>query len=202
MLILPAVSLANTPVQSWEFDVYLDDKRIGDHRFILSDQNKDKSVLISANFEVKFLFFSAYQYQHDNIEKWSNDCVNTITSFTNDNGEIINLSARRIDNEMVININDKTLTENNQCIKTFAYWDPSILQERKLLNAQTGEYMSVDIENVGSEKFTLNNGDFETSRYQIKTTEFTIDLWYSKNGRWVGLNSTTKDGHLLEYRLK
>lgn len=202
ILMFPALSVANTHHNTWDFNVYLNNDLIGDHSFVVSGSESEKSVMISANFDVRFLFFSAYNYQHDNIETWQGQCVKKVSSFTDDNGDIIKLMAKKSDAEMVVNVNDKVTVTKQPCIKSFAYWDPSILNEKYLFNSQTGEYMSVEIKDMGGDTIEIKSRAVESRRYQIISSEFTIDLWYSPEGEWLSLHSTTKDGHLLEYRLK
>src|SRR2546426_914215 len=37
---------------------------------------------------------------------------------------------------------------------------------------------------------------------RIDTERNRIELWYSPEGEWLGLRSTTRDGHVLSYRLR
>ena len=46
-----------------------------------------------AQFNVKFLFINAYSYSHKSDETWQGDCLQTITSSTDDNGEQYNVSG-------------------------------------------------------------------------------------------------------------
>jgi len=202
ILMFPALSYANTHHNTWDFNVYLNNDLIGDHRFVVSENESEKSVVISANFDVRVLFFSAYNYQHDNIETWQGQCVKKVSSFTDDNGDISKLLAEKTDNHLIVNVNEEITIKTQPCIKTFAYWDPSILKEKYLFNSQTGEYMPVEIKDMGIDVIKSKNSPVESRRYQIISSEFTIDLWYSQEGQWLSLYSTTKDGHLLEYRLK
>ena len=40
------------------------------------------------------------------------------------------------------------------------------------------------------------------SHFRIDTERNRIEVWYSPEGEWIGLRSTTKSGHVLEYRLR
>jgi hypothetical protein len=40
------------------------------------------------------------------------------------------------------------------------------------------------------------------THYRIDTERNRIELWYSPEGEWLGLRSTTRDGHVLSYRLQ
>jgi len=87
------------------------------------------------------------------------------------------------------------------CVKTFAYWDKEFLDSETLLNSQTGEIVDVDISFVADEKLLVRNKYIDTKRYEVKTDEFIIDLWYSGKNEWVALHSTTPDGAKLRYQI-
>lgn len=38
--------------------------------------------------------------------------------------------------------------------------------------------------------------------FRIDTERNRIELWYSSAGEWLGLRSTTSNGHVLSYRLR
>ena len=55
----------------------------------------------------------------------------------------------------------------------------------------------------GCQKFLdVRGASRATSHYRIDTERNRIELWYSPEGEWLGLRSTTRDGHVLSYRLK
>ena len=71
-----------------------------------------------------------------------------------------------------------------------------------MLNSQTGEIVDVDISFVADEKILVRNKMVNAKRYELKSDEFNIDLWYSDKDEWLALNSTTKDGTMLRYQIK
>ena len=81
---------------------------------------------------------------------------------------------------------------------TFAYWNPKILQQSKLINAQTGKIVPVDIQFVGTEKYN----HIEAERYELSAPDLQITLWYTLGDRrWVGLASTMSNGKILTYQI-
>jgi hypothetical protein len=85
------------------------------------------------------------------------------------------------------------------CIQTFAYWDKHFLQQKRLLNAQTGEYTEVTTVHRGTERFAIGDGEIEADHYTLTTRKFTIDLWYASDGNWLALESLAANGHRLRY---
>lgn len=204
LLCLCLVGLATRPVtastpQAWRFKVFLDDQEIGQHTFEIIDRDNTRYVDVEARFDVKFLFFTAYYYQHSNHEVWQGNCLNSIQSNTDDNGETQFVQGKT--NGDVFQL--RTPQGENRvdgCIKTFAYWDPSILNSDYLLNAQTGELMPVSIDDLGIQSINVTGKPVAAQHYRINTDQFSIDLWYSPQREWLALQSATRDGAVLRYQ--
>lgn len=189
---------ANTS-QAWRFKVFLDDKEIGQHTFQIINEDNTRYVAVEARFDVNILFFTAYSYQHSNYEVWQGECLNSIRSQTNDNGE--SQFVKGESQGKVFHLS--TVRGKNQipgCVKTFAYWDPSFLNSRHLLNAQTGELMPVTIDDLGIQSIEVSGNNMTAQHYRINTDQFTIELWYSPQREWLALQSTTSDGAVLRYQ--
>jgi len=87
------------------------------------------------------------------------------------------------------------------CVQTFAYWNPSILDARRLLNPQTGEYVDVKVLLMGREVIDGQSAE----RYRLLgegETPLQIDLWYTAARDWVALESLTPEGRRLRYARK
>jgi hypothetical protein len=188
--------------KTWRFKVYLSDKEIGQHVFLVSEKDNQRHISIKADFDVNFLFINAYSYEHSNYEIWSKGCLTSIQSFTNDNGDKLFVKGERTGEQLTIE-SPSGVQKKSGCIKSFAYWDPSFLESKQLLNAQTGEVMSVMSDYVGTEKIVIRNKPVKAERYKLHTDDFTIDLWYAEdNQEWLALNSTTSGGSTLRYEIQ
>jgi Family of unknown function (DUF6134) len=193
-------ALAQTTVQSWNFNVYLDDKPIGTHRFELRQQGELRELRSTARFDVKILFINAYSYVHDANESWRGDCLQSMTSSTDDNGKKLSVKATLQNNELsVINTAHRYMVSG--CVMSFAYWNPLLLQQTRLLNAQTGEYDQVTIKLMGDESLQVRGVAQAAKHYRVTGTKLSIDLWYSSAGEWLALESTTESGRRLRYVL-
>jgi hypothetical protein len=187
--------------QSYEFTVFLGEQEIGRQRFDVSSEGGQTHVGVDAHFEVKFFFITFYTYRHTNVEKWEADCLREIRSHTEDNGDVYSVEGIFQNGELQV----QTQTANwssDECIKTFAYWNPEWITGERLLNSQTGEIQPVSIRSLGEETIPVQGIPTRTTRSRIITDEFTVDLWYAKNGRWVALQSITTKGELLRYVLQ
>jgi len=188
-------------VNSWQFKVFYGEQEIGEHHFMLKNEGDKRKVEINANFNIDVLFINVYSYKHKNTEIWKGSCLSSIESSTDDNGEQF---VTRGKNEGDIFKIDSKLGANEVegCINTFAYWDKNFLDNKELLNSQTGEIVDVDISFVADENILVRNIMVKAKRYKVKTDEFNIDLWYSDDNEWLALNTTTKDGTTLNYQIK
>ena len=183
----------------WEFDAILNDKVIGQHIFIY----EDKKTVSNANFKFEYLFMD-FIYQHKSSEAWQGNCLKTISSNTDDDGDLYNVSGYMEANQFMVITNNKTV-ELPLCIMTFAYGNPKILDQKKLMNAQNGEYMDVDIQFLREENHMVKGKDILTDLWQIEAKgddgDLLVHLWYDKNMNWVSLKSQTPIGD-MQYKLK
>jgi len=187
--------------QSWRFKVYYDNTEIGEHLFKVTPMQNKTNVVIEADFNVSLFFINAYNYQHTNYESWNGNCLSSIHSSTDDNGEVLHVQGKaKEDGFFITTASGKNTVQG--CVKSFAYWDASILKSTELLNPQTGELMPVEITFVGEETLIVRGLPTRTKRYTLVTEEFKIDLWYSVSNEWLALNSTTADGETLRYQIQ
>ena len=198
---LSTAAAVSQATQEWRFTVFLDEQEIGYHTVTVNPEKTLATVQIEARFDVKFLFFTAYRYQHNNRETWENNCLRTIESHTNDNGDTFYVSGQSYDHKLTLNTHNG-LQSLQGCVRTFAYWDPRLLQASRLLNAQTGEYLDVVTDFIGNEKLIINGDSIVAKRYRLKSTDVVIDLWYSQNMHWLALQTTTEGGNQLRYQLE
>jgi hypothetical protein len=186
--------------QEWPFNVLLDKKPIGEHTFTL---NEGRDTLTSkAKFDVKLLFINAYNYLHSSNETWQGDCLTSIDANTNDNGDKSVVTGKLEGQSFVLNSTKGGKQTLPACIMTFAYWNPKMLTQNKLLNPQTGDYLDVKITQVGKEQIEVRGKSVDAEHYNVIAKKMNIDLWYSPDKDWLALRSTTPEGRVINYKLK
>jgi len=84
---------------------------------------------------------------------------------------------------------------------TFAYWNPVFLQQDRLLNPQTGDFLSVDVELMGVELLEVRGEMMQAQRYKITAKDIDLMVWYSNEDEWLGLESIAKPGQVIRYEL-
>lgn len=187
--------------QSWRFKVSLDEREIGFHDFVVTRQGDRRMVEISADFDVKILFFNAYRYDHANTEVWKNGCLQQIRSETDDNGEQLEVTGENAGGEFnIVTSAGGPRTIGSPCVRSFAYWDPEFLESSQLLNAQTGELVDVAIIALGEETLLIEGEPVVAVRYEIGMDGGPITLWYTRDSaQWLALQAATESGRLLRY---
>ena len=78
----PAGVSAVSPENAWRFRVFLDDREIGYHHFYLAGEGEHRQLRSEARFEVKLLFVKVFDYEHENLETCSGNCLQSIRSRT------------------------------------------------------------------------------------------------------------------------
>jgi hypothetical protein len=194
-----SLALARTgPETDLSFRVLLDGKPIGQHRFELREDGDSREVLSQAEFKVRFLFLYVYRYQHTATERWRGDCLESLDARTDDNGDIGTVDASRRGDGLTVKTT-RSQDVYQGCVRSFAYWNPKILEGGRLLNAQTGEYLPVRVLAMGEDRIPVKGRIEPTRRYRLTGKDIDIDLWYTLDREWVALESNVDDGHLLRY---
>ena len=192
LLLLAALAVdAQAASAEWDFRALLDGKPIGQHRFGLSDNGHGERKLLSeAEFTVKILGIPAYSYRHRAVEHWQGDCLRAIESTTDDDGKQSRVQLDRGDGVL-----------GNGCLMSFAYWNPALLSQTRLLNAQTGRVENVTVQPPVAGTLEVRGAPVQALRYRIAGAAQPVDVWLTPNGDWVGLDAIVAGGRRLSYRL-
>ena len=194
------VAQSNAQAKEWRFNALLDGKPIGHHHFRLDETDDKRELTSEARFDVKLLFVSVYTYVHDDKETFQGDCLTGIDARTDDNGEDLTVKGSLEPQGFAVS-NGKGKQMLAPCIMTFAYWNPRILEQKQLLNSQTGRYEPVVIEKLGDDSVMVRGRKEPAIKYLLTGEKLEIELWYSKDMEWLGLRSTAEGGRKLLYRL-
>ena len=198
-----ACGCAAEPVGEWAFDVLLDGRRIGEHRFSVTTDGERTLVRSRAGFEVKLLGFTAYRYRHESDEVWRHGCLESVRAQTNDDGEASRVDAEPATGGGLRVSATKGVATYPGCVKGFGYWNPAILDQRRLLNVQTGEYVAVSVTPLPDQPVLAGGQMVPARRWRLSGAESPLELWYaSADERWLALESTVSGGRKLTYRLR
>lgn len=192
-------SVGGSNDRQWRFRVLLDGKAIGFHQYDVAQSGERREVRTRAEFDVKILFFNAYRYRHSLKATWQGSCLEKLESETNANGKALAVVGQRRNRAFEVASGD-TESALPSCVMNFAYWDPRILEQKKLLNPQTGEYLDVEVSQLGEEQVSVDGRTVAAKVYRIIAKDMQIDLWYSREkNRWIALESQTKGARVIRY---
>lgn len=185
----------------WNFRVLLGDTEIGRHRFTLTGQGDQRTLRSEAAFTVKLLGLTVYRYHHEATEQWAGDCLTRLTAQTDDNGTPLAVAARREGSALKVKSPQGEASVDG-CVMSFAYWNPAMLRQHQLLNAQSGRLETVRIKQVESVAVAAGGQSASARHYVIEGLERPLELWYSPKGDWLALESTVAGGKRLRYELQ
>jgi hypothetical protein len=186
--------------QTWRFRVWLDDRKIGYHEFVLREQGAQRQLQSEASFEYKLLFVKLYGYQHENLEIWEDGCLSRIESRTDANGKDYQVRGMREDGRFVLEggPGEQALPA---CVMTFAYWNPEFLQAKRLLNSQNGELVEITVSPPQKDLLMVRGREQPALRYRLRADKLDILLWYSEDQEWLALETEARGGRRLRYEL-
>lgn len=185
---------------SWTFRVLLDGATIGEHQFELQSDGAQRKVMGTAAFDVKLLGITLHRYRHKDSEAWADDCLVAMNASTDDGGKHSAVQVSRNGDSLSITGPSGTRTVEG-CLMSFAYWNPAIRQQTRLLNAQNGKLESVQMSRVEESAIEVRGQSVKATRWRITGAEQPVDVWYSEQDDWIGLDASLKGGHKLSYRL-
>ncbi len=193
------ITAGNAVAKEWKFDAVLNNKVVGQHVFTL-ENNK---MISKADFHIEFLFMDIY-YQHKSEETWAEECLSSISSNTNDDGDLFEVNGNNDSGSFLITTK-KDSFDLPSCIMTFAYWNPKVLEQDNLLNAQNGQYLVVKTTMLKKENLLVRGKNIATNCYEMAASKdgqekLKIRLWYDQDMQWVALKSPTPIGDIF-YKL-
>ena len=205
LFISPPARADDTPAASqasdggtWRFRVYLDDREIGYHDFGLAGTGDHRQMRSEARFEYRLLFVKLFDYEHENLETWSGDCLQSIRSRTDANGDMYAVEGRLTQNGFRILAGEEPGSLPD-CVMTFAYWNPDFLEQSRLLNSQDGSFVDVQVSSPERDERMVGGEPQPALRYRLRAGEMQLDLWYSDEQEWLALESEVEGGRTLRY---
>ena len=204
LLLVSALAQADSK-QVWNFAVSLDGKPIGYHRFEVTRDGDIREVTSDAKFDVKVLFINAFRYRHTNREVWSANCLQGFSADTEVNRKRLSVQGVSAGGQFVVDDGSGPV-QVGDCIMSFAYWNSEFLQQSRLLNPQSGEYLDVSVVPLSRGTIVVRGEAvmakaFRISGKPINGERLALTVWYSDDDDWLALESEAKGGRVLRYDL-
>ncbi|MCC5885367.1 MAG: hypothetical protein JJT88_02915 [Gammaproteobacteria bacterium] len=190
--------------------VFLDDREVGLHTFRFDDSDGTLQVRSEAAFQVRVVFVTLFNYEHEANERWRGGCLVGLESKTDENGKRFEVASRSSDAGLEVTTRDGSHKVATDCPWSFAYWTPSLRERQLLVNPQDGAALEVDFEDLGPRTLKIGRSELEVRAWQLRGRDVTpgredgaevsITIFYDAEDRWAGLDSDVGSGRTLRYR--
>ncbi len=200
---LPAAALIALPLQygaasatplDAAFEILRNDRPIGMHWVDVEETGDGLSVNTRIEMKVKFGPITMFRYEHRSEEFWRDGVLQTLDSWTDSNGRLLQLKAERTGDTLIVQGEDYDGPVPASAAPS-SYWNKAIVDAEYLLNTQTGALIPISKEPLG---MTETPAGFDAEKFRLTGT-VALDLWYD-GPRWVGADFIVR-GERLKYRL-
>jgi len=190
-----------------EFDIFRNNKHIGQHIFSFEKNGNKLEVESEINFQIKKLGVVLYKYHVKGTEYFENGKLVKFISKTNQNGKEKYVNIKLEDNNLVIDGSSfKGKVPTNYLLGT--WWNHSLVEAEAQISAVSGRIIKQKVTFLGKETLIIGGKTYNTLHFNFssvdkklaKDKKLNTDVWYEENSlNWVKA-SFKKKGN-WEYRL-
>tara|TARA_B110000263_G_C15120966_1_gene424308 strand:+ start:86 stop:772 length:687 start_codon:yes stop_codon:yes gene_type:complete len=191
-----------------EFDIYRNNKHIGEHTFLFKKINDMTFVESKIKFEIKKLGIVLYRYNVEGTEVYKDQKLIKFNSKTNQNGKekFVNLETDK-EEHVIEGSSFKGKVPIDYLIGT--WWNHSLVEASAQISAVSGRIIKQKVTFLGNEVIDVNNKKYKTLHFNFSSTDASLaknkklntDIWYEENSlNWI--KATFKKSGNWEYRLK
>lgn len=173
---------------------------IGEHRVTFRADGNRLTVETRVEIVVKVLFFTAFHFKHRAEEVWLSDRLVSVTSTTDDNGTLFQVSGNAVADGFRIVGDDGPFLAAAHLLTSNALWDSRIVREKRLIDVQRGGEIGLVAKRLGDEQVDTPQGAVHASRHHIITPYYAGSVFHDSDGRWVKGLLELK-GERVEYAL-
>lgn len=197
LILMSQVSVASedlfdSPVTDFNFKIFINDKEAGFHSFRLQQQGDN--LLVSSRMSLEFKVFKVRQvkYSHSADEVWQDGCLISLKSETRKQ-DVPSYVTASTDSSGLVVVNEKGSETIKGCTRSFAYWNPALLEAESLLNSESGQYLPVQISSNVVEPENITHMTISGPKADIR-------LQYDSAGNWLSLESDLRFGNVIRYQ--
>ena len=191
-----------------EFDIYRNNKHIGEHVFSFAKSNEQISIESKINFIIKKFGIVLYEYHVEGKEVYEDGKLIKFNSRTDQNGKEKYVNLELENDEFIINGSSfKGKTPTNYLLGT--WWNHSIVEAEAQISAVSGRIINQKVTFLGKETIKIGNKNYKTLHFNFSSTDkklkkdkkLNTDVWYEeKTFNWV--KAAFKKKGNWEYRLR
>ena len=190
-----------------EFDLFRNNKHIGQHIFSFKKNGNQLQVESEINFQIKKLGVVLYKYHVKGTEYFENGKLVKFISKTNQNGKEKYVNIKLEDNNLVIDGSSfKGKVPTNYLLGT--WWNHGLVEAEAQISAVSGRIIKQKVTFLGKETLIIGGKTYNTLHFNFssvdkklaKDKKLNTDVWYEEDSlNWVKA-SFKKKGN-WEYRL-
>ncbi len=181
------------------FDVIRQGSVIGTHQVVLEQSGSTLRAHIDCTLRVGFGPITFFRYHHQGVEVWQDGVFQSLDTTTDNNGEQLAVSARRVPGGIGIRTRDAAPRLAPANTLPLTHWNVACMHA-PLFNPQDGTPIAESATCAGPDRVTLGNGrEITATRYDLRGAA-PINDWYDNGGTWTALRAEVKDGSILHYR--
>ena len=191
-----------------EFDIYRNNKHIGEHIFSFAKSDEQISIESEINFIIKKFGIVLYEYHVEGKEVYKDGKLIKFNSRTDQNGKEKYVNLELENDEFIINGSSfKGKTPTNYLLGT--WWNHSIVEAKAQISAVSGRIIIQKVTFLGKETIKIGNKNYKTLHFNFSSTDkklkkdkkLNTDVWYEeKTFNWV--KAAFKKKGNWEYRLR
>jgi len=191
-----------------EFDIYRNNKHIGEHIFSFTKSNEQISIKSEINFIIKKFGLVLYKYHVKGIEVYKDGKLIKFNSKTNQNGKEKYVNLKLENDEFIIDGSSyKGKVPANYLLGT--WWNHSIVEAEAQISAVSGRIIKQKVTYLGKETIKIGNKTYKTLHFNFSSTDkklnkdkkLNTDVWYDeKNLNWI--KAAFKKKGSWEYKLR
>ena len=186
-----------------EFHLYRNNKLIGKHVYLFTQNNDNLVVNSKINFKIKKLGVTVYKYHAEGTEVYKNSKLLSFNSKTTQNNKKKYVNIEEKENKYFIDGSSyKGEAPTDYIIGT--WWNHAIVQAQAQISAVSGRIIKQKVTYLGKETIEINGKKIETLHFNFSSSDeklnkdkrLNTDVWYDeenlnwlkasfdKNGKW------------------
>ena len=191
-----------------DFDLYRNNKLIGQHIYLFDRNGQNLTVHNKINFKIKVFGATVYRYSSEGYEKYVNGKIESFSATTNHNNKEKFCKIYKKENEFFIEGSSyKGKAPEDFIIGT--WWNHSIIKYGAQISTGSGRIIEQTVNFIGKEKLVINNKSYTALKFNFfssdsslsKDKKLNTNVWYDEKTLIWLKTSFNKNGK-WEYRLK
>ncbi len=169
------------------FNVFLGKERIGFHRFsiIPGAATGDWDVAVDIDMKVDLFLFGEVVYVHSSREAWRQGRIVELTSSTDDDGDLYQVSGAAAGDHFTLRGEDGEVEAPGSLVTSNTVWSEAICREKRIIDATMGAVVGLRATPDGSRTATTDAGEETARAYDVACPMIKGSFWYDEAGLWM-----------------